>query len=265
MGFTPVPGKNALARDGYLAGSDEGRAADINGMFADPAIDGIIALRGGYGAQRVIPMLDLGMIASRPKFFAGYSDITALIALCNKLGFCAAHAPMPATQFYRLHKEPERSALTPDERAALETSAESFRKAAAGEPQGSFRLTSLSDGRAEGPLTGGNLSLIASSLGTPYETDTRGRILFIEEIDEEPYKLDRMLWQLRRADKLRQCAGLIFGAFTGCGEARSVVVRACADLGIPAVWGMPAGHTLPNISLMMGAPASIDGGDVFLP
>jgi muramoyltetrapeptide carboxypeptidase len=264
MGFMPVLGRHALARDGYLAGTDALRAADINEMFADPAIDGIIALRGGYGAQRIIPLLDLNMIAGRPKFFAGYSDITALIALWGKLGFCAAHTPMPATQFYRLYKEPERSALTPAEKTALSVSAESFRKAAAGVPQGEFLLKSLSDGHAEGPLTGGNLSLIASSIRTPCEMDTRGRILFIEEIGEEPYKLDRLLWQLRQSGKLSECAGVIFGAFTDCGTAEEVIADACAGLGIPVVSGMPAGHTLPNISLMMGAAASIDNGSVFL-
>jgi muramoyltetrapeptide carboxypeptidase len=235
----------------FLAGSDKERAADINEAFADPEIKGIFAARGGYGAQRTLPLLDYGIIRHNPKIFVGYSDITALHTVFNNIcGFITLHAPMPLPD---LSQNPD-----PFTVQSLKTAL--FDRPKTIQNPRSNPLTTIVSGRAEGWLTGGNLSLLTSSLGTAYETDTMDRILFIEEINEEPYKIDRMLLQLKLAGKFADCTGILLGRFTPLDvKAITLSVR---DLLLPekkpVLGGLACGHGLPTLTLPLGAYAHMD-------
>ncbi len=258
MGFNVRLGRTCYLSHGYLAGSDDARASDINDMFADDEIDGIFAMRGGYGAQRILNKLDYAMIKKKAKTFAGYSDITALHAVFNQAcGFITYHAPMPCTQFYKGVDD-----YTMD--SFLNNIMRDKPVGKVSNPQGS-EIMCLNPGVAEGRITGGNLSLIASSIGTPFEIETRGKIVFIEEIGEEPYKIDRMLNQLKLAGKFSDCAGIIFGAFTDCnaGNSNSLTIdeilnEIVAPEGIPTVYNIACGHCLPTLTIAMGAKVKLD-------
>lgn len=261
FGLEPVVYESCRARHGYLAGDDALRARDVNRAFLDPSIDGILCIRGGYGAQRLLDRLDYRGIREHPKFFAGYSDVTALHTAFNQIcGFVTYHTPMPSTELYKVLS------------GGLDGyTLESFRSVLFGIPTGpvenppGMEPRCFSPGRAEGILTGGNLSLVSSSLGTPWEIDTRGRILFLEDVDETPYRIDRMLTQLKNAGKLQECAGLLLGWWTNCGSegedgalSLEEVFRELLPQGIPVLADLACGHTLPTMSLPMGAPVEMD-------
>ena len=250
LGWDTVVGPHAMARDGYFAGSDAQRGADLAAAIADPTIDGIWCLRGGYGAGRLLPTLDLAAIAERPKALIGYSDITALHSAWSRAGVTSFHGPTA------------RSALTP-------FSTQSFIRAvvrgedSAGEAPDSIVLR---DGTATGRLAGGNLALAASLCGTPWALDFRDAIVVLEDINEATYRVDRMLTQLRQAGTFDGCVGLAFGHCTNCDEhaddgARTLedVVGECADaLGVPALMGIPVGHIGDQWTLPFGALATLD-------
>lgn len=258
MGFEPVVYESCRASHGYFAGDDELRANDINSAFADTAIDGVLCIRGGYGAQRLMNRIDFDLIAANPKFFCGYSDITALHIMINQhCGFVTFHAPMASTEFYQ-----KVDGYTMD----------SYKNSMAGNFYGELKnpadmpLQPLVNGKARGILTGGNLSLIASSVGTPYEIDTKGKILFLEDVDEEPYRIDRMLTQLKMSGKLRDCAGILLGYWTNCkaeNPQRSLTLeQVLAELlvpeGKPILTDLACGHSLPSMSLPLGARVEMD-------
>jgi len=249
-------------RRGYLAASDSQRAADLNAAFADPSIDGILCVRGGYGAHRLLPLLDLELIARRHKLFAGYSDVTALHTVFNQTcRFVTYHTPMPGTVYY---KETDRYTM------------EYLRAALFGSLRGPLPLqpgvVPLAGGTACGPLCGGNLSLLADSLGTPWEIDTRGKLLFLEDVDEKTYRVDAMLTALRNAGKLDDCAGVLLGAWTRCDPEepdRSLTLEEIfRDLilpaGKPVLMGLPCGHVLPTMSLPMGSTLRMDADNCAL-
>ncbi len=258
MGLEPVVYRSCRSSHGYFAGDDELRAEDLNLAFADPAIDGIFCARGGYGAQRLMDRIDFDLISANPKVFCGYSDVTALhIAFNQRCGFVTFHTPMPATELYSgadgYTMRSCRGVLEGDFYGKLENPAD-------------MPLRALAPGRAGGVLTGGNLSLVSSSLGTPYEIDTKGKILFLEDVDEEPYRIDRMLTQLKMAGKLRDCAGFLLGYWTNCGaehpERSLTLAQVFEELivpeGRPVLAGLACGHSLPSMSLPMGAVAEMD-------
>lgn len=258
LGLEPVLFPSATERYGYLAGSDARRASDLNAAFADPTIDGILLSRGGYGMARILPLLDWEMISKNPKFVAGYSDATALLGALNRIcSLVAYHMPMPTTELYKgvddYTMEYVRAMYFGRYPAELKN------------PEG-MPFETLAGGRARGELCGGNLSLIAASIGTPYEIDTAGKILFIEEVHEEPYRVDGMLTQLRNAGKLDGCAGILLGAFTDCApedaEKSLTLQQVFCDLLVPAgkpiLAGLACGHCLPTMSLPMGAMAELD-------
>lgn len=251
-------------RDGYFAAPDAQRAEDLNRAFADPDIDGIWCIRGGYGAHRLQPLLDVDTIRRSPKWFGGYSDVTALHTFLNQeCDLETYHCPMPST-------EPD-----PDDYTL-----EYLRKALFGGLAGELRYpqaqrpVTLVPGRARGPLCGGNLSLLIASLGTPWEIDTRGKLLFLEDIGEKTYRVDSMLTQLRNAGKFRDCAGILLGAWTDCEPEipertlllpeifRQLIVPA----GKPAVMGLPCGHCDTTLSLPLGRNCRLDadGCAIFL-
>lgn len=250
-GLEPVVYPGCRMKQGYLAGPDSQRAGDINAAFCDDTIDGILCIRGGYGAHRLMKLLDFGAISRKPKRFCGYSDVTALhIELNQRCGMVTWHTPMPATEWYNGLDDYTAGSLRSALFGPMPTHLEN--------PPG-LPLRCLSEGSARGRLTGGNLSLIVSTIGTFYEIDTSGKILFIEEIGEEPYRIDRMLLQLKHAGKLAACAGIILGAFTGCDPAepdRSLtldeVFAALLPKGKPAAAGLQCGHILPTMSLPLG-------------
>lgn len=259
MGFKVKLGESAQQKYGYLSGTDEVRARDINNMFADDEVDAIICIRGGYGAMRILDKLDYEMIAKHPKIFAGFSDITALhIALLNRCDLATFHAPMavgwadgPMDDFSResmykalMHSEPMGELVNPPE----------------------YEKKTVNPGVAEGMLVGGNLMLITSSLGTPWEINTKDRILFIEEVSERTYCVDRMLTQLRLAGKFDDCAGVVFGDFADCnieypefGLTLEEIIRdVVAPCGKPVFTGLRCGHCTPKLTLPLGIKCRMD-------
>jgi muramoyltetrapeptide carboxypeptidase len=250
MGWEPVVGPHAMARDGYFAGADDLRAMDLITAIADPSIDGIWCLRGGYGAARLLTQLDVPAIAARPKTLIGYSDITALHAVWRRAGVISFHGPTARGQFTPFTFDSFRRALADAHDSA---------GAAAG-------ATVLRDGIATGQLAGGNLALVASLCGTPWAFDFRGAIVVLEDINEATYRIDRMLTQVRQSGAFEGCVGIAFGHCTNCDEhaddgARSLeaVVRELADdLAVPALLGIPLGHIEDQWTLPLGALATID-------
>ena len=258
LGLEPVvyPSCYFANRDGYMAATDAQRAADINHAFSDDTIDGIWCIRGGYGAHRLQPLLDANMIRENPKWFGGYSDVTALHLFLNQVcGQEAYHTTMPST-------EPNPDAFT----------LEWLKKALFGGlsgvlayPEGRMPGT-LVPGTASGMLCGGNLSLAAASLGTPWEIDTRGKILFLEDIGEKTYRVDGMLTQLRNAGKFDDCAGIILGAWTDCTpeypertlELPEIFQQLIVPSGKPAIMDVACGHVLPTMALPMGRMCTLD-------
>ncbi|HAU34511.1 MAG TPA: LD-carboxypeptidase, partial [Lysinibacillus sp.] len=212
LGLKVVVGETCHARHGYLAGTDDQRAADVHRMFQDPTIDGIFCVRGGYGATKILPLLDFEVIKANPKVFVGYSDVTALHIAFNQLsGFVTYHTPMPSTEFIRQEMDDytwqsfcQQIMAVGVEEYDLENPVD--------QP-----MSKLVAGSATGTLIGGNLTLVTASLGTPYEIDTKGKILFLEDIDESEQRVDRMLTQLKLAGKLDDVAGILLGAWTNCG------------------------------------------------
>lgn len=251
FGLVPVVYESVRQSRKYLSGPDALRAADLNAAFADPDIDGIWPARGGYGANRLLPLIDFDLIRKNPKFFGGYSDITALLtAITQTCGFVTYHCIMAGGDAFE--KE--------DAFSLAQLRALFFRQKA------DYRNP---EGRLLGKLCGGNLSLLAASLGTPWEIDTRGKILFIEDVNEQPYRVDAFLTQLRNAGKFEDCAGVLIGQFTDCEaknpEASLTLDEVFSDLiapsGKPTLTNVACGHCLPSLGLPMGAAFYLDADE----
>ena len=252
-GFRVLRAPNIEGRRGYLAGPDEARAADFLALLRDPEVDAILCARGGYGIGRWIRELDPAEVVSARKPIIGYSDATLLLLWLRHAGLVSVHGPML-----------ERSDLTAEARSRL---LDLLR----GEPAVTAPLegTPLRDGIAEGPLVGGSLSLVVASLGTPWEIDTRDSVLFLEDINEPPYAIDRKLVQLRDAGKLAQASGVALGALVDCESERypdvfiDDVVRdlLLGEVEGPLVSGLPIGHIRDNRAVGVGARAALDGSE----
>ena len=250
LGFVPVFDETVFARDaGYLAGTPELRAGAFLRFWRDPDIRALIATRGGYGSVQLLPFLDRQTIVATPKLFIGYSDNTSVMSwLTCQCGLTALHGPM-------LERRLSRGADGYDESSFMALAQGGVGLTLA--PDGVFVLT---PGEAAGPLHGGTLTQLVSSLGTPYAFDPpRGAILFIEDVGERPYRIDRMLTQLRLSGVLERAAGLVFGEMRSCDEvggsitARDVVQRMTKDFRGPVVYGFPSGHTVgPTWTLPLG-------------
>ncbi len=258
LGFEVIVGKSCTSKNGFLAGEDKIRADDINMMFTDKSIKGIFAMRGGYGCARILDLLDYKTIRKNPKVFAGYSDITAIhVALNQKCNIITFHAPMPASEFYEDVDEYtmgffKRSIFCNDSLGIMEN------------PEGQ-KIETLVRGKAEGRITGGNLTLIASSIGTKYEVDTKGKILFLEDVDEVPYRIDRMLLQLKQSGKFKDAAGIILGQWTRCEaenkenslELKEIFKQLIATENKPTIYNIACGHSTPTMTIPMGAFSKI--------
>ena len=248
--LNPIIMPSCHARNGYLAGSDQLRAKDIMDAFLNPNIMGIFAVRGGYGAQRLLPLLNYDSIAKNPKIFAGYSDTTALHTVLNQ--FCnlvTYHSPMPATELY----------LPNIDQYTLDSFLGHIME---GHTPPALSYTPLTPGNATGMLVGGNLSLLASSLGTPYEIKTQNKILFIEEIQETPYRIDRLLLQLKLSGKLEECNGIILGDLLpeNTRTLSQAIKEILVPLGKPLGADLPCGHSLPTATLPLGSEVSMNEG-----
>lgn len=256
LGYRVRTGESAYSSRGYLAGCDELRAEDINSMFSDREVAAVFCMRGGYGSQRLLDKLDFELIRRNPKIFMGYSDITSLInAIHQECGLITFHGPMGGDFAGGLGKPTK---------AAMKKALESI------EPIGELPNPEVpcvfSEGRAEGEVVGGNLSIVASSMGTPYEIDTKGRILLLEDVFEEPYSIDRMLNQLKLGGKLAGAVGIILGDWgnTEPEEPDSsltleeVLADCFRDIGKPVLAGYKIGHCKPNLTVPIGARAVID-------
>lgn len=266
FGLKMKMGVNVRRREGYLGGSVQERLDDLHAMFRDPEVDAIFAIRGGYGSPQLLDRIDYDLIRSNPKIFLGYSDITALhLAIHKKAGLITFHGPVTLSSFPGYTQDNLRKALfetAPVGKLTNPPEANSLR------PR--HLLRTIRPGTARGPLMGGNLSLIAATMGTPFEIETRGRILFLEDVGEQPYNIDRMLTQLRLAGKLQEAAGIVFGDCQECTPREfrpsfestlslgEVLDNILGGLKIPVVTGMTIGHTADQLTLPLGVNAALD-------
>jgi len=260
LGFKAVLGESCYGKYSYLSGSDELRAGDINLMFKDKSIDGIFCMRGGYGSLRILDMLDYVVIRENPKVFVGYSDITAIHgALGRKCNLITFHGPMVSSSMIDGFEENSRDmflrAVT--DRQPLGAICKPFRE----------NIKCLVPGKAEGNIAGGNLTLISLTLGTPYEIDTKGKILFLEDVGEATYRIDGMLSHLKLAGKLDECRGIILGNFKNCDPKNEgdlslmeVIEDIIKPVNKPVVYNLMAGHCTPNATIPLGVHARLDAG-----
>jgi muramoyltetrapeptide carboxypeptidase len=259
LGFVPSPGKSALERSPlYFAGTTEQRLADLHAAFEDPGTRAIMALRGGYGSNYLQEGLDLKKIAAHPKTFFGYSDLTGLqLRLLDEIGLPAFHGPMLAADFYL------------DDGVHLP----SFNAAISGNPYTvgpAEGLRTLKPGVARGTLYGGCLGIIVSLLGTPWEPQTEGKLLFLEEVGTKPYQFDRMLWQMRTAGKLEGVTGIVFGEMLNCVSPgappqllEEAILSALRGFDVPVAIGLRSGHvSRQNVTLTFGVEAELTAAEV---
>lgn len=255
-GYRARVGASVGQRAGYLAGSDAERAADLAAMFADPQVRAIIAARGGYGSGRLLSLFDAAVARQHPKIFVGFSDCTFLLTqLVQQAALVAFHGPMVVGLEQNRAGAAALLGLLSGDRA----------------PWSMTGATIIQPGTAEGMIVGGCLSILVAMLGTPYALQTTGRLLFLEDVHEKPYRVDRMLTQLRQAGKLDDLAGVIFGEMPGCtsgpDEAVSVldVIRdAFAAVRYPVVFGLSAGHGCGTTTLPLGIRARLAGERLML-
>jgi muramoyltetrapeptide carboxypeptidase len=241
---------HVFKRFGFLGGTDEERATDLNAALNDPQMRGVWCTRGGYGVQRIVDRLDVEAIRTDPKLIVGFSDITALhLALWRRTRLATIHGPVAA----QLDKGP--SSLTALGAYHAIMTPEPIRiEADRAELTYPVRVA----GRASGPLIGGNLSLVAATLGTPDWPDMTGAVLLIEDVNEEPYRVDRMLTQLLRSGALKDVAGVAVGQFTDCGEVADVLAERLGGLGVPVLGGLPVGHGEQHVAVPLGTHAELD-------
>ncbi|MBF8723528.1 S66 peptidase family protein [Pseudomonas guariconensis] len=245
---------------GYLAGSDQQRLDDLHAAFADPDIDAILCMRGGYGSMRLLDRLDFDLIRRHPKPLVGYSDITALHTALNRYaGLITFHGAMLNADLLGEKLEPTVPSLLSQLRGEL-GEGDVLRHPEA------YPLTCVQPGVASGRLLGGNLSLLCATLGTPAEIDSQGSILFIEDVNEPLYRVDRLLTQLRLAGKLNGVRGVLVGDFAGISVAAMVPLLKdiFGPLGVPVLAGWRSGHCDPNLCLPLGARVRLDSQEQVL-
>jgi muramoyltetrapeptide carboxypeptidase len=252
LGLNPTLGAHVEARTGYLAGSDEERAADFNRMVRDPDVRAIVAIRGGYGTMRILPALDYAALRRDPKIVMGYSDLTAILcAVAVRSGIVTFHGPLGA----------HGSSWTGRARDYIEWTLMRARVPPALDLSDAYCITG---GRANGRLAGCNLSLIAALTGTPYAVPFADALVFFEETEESPYRIDRMLTQLALAGDLRRANAFLVGQCTKCADeeptpsASAVIAQRLAETGKPALAGAPIGHIPTQWVIPIGVRAELD-------
>jgi muramoyltetrapeptide carboxypeptidase len=264
LGFKTKRGANLLARRGYFAGSDEQRAADLNAMFADPEVRAIHCVRGGWGCARLLPLLDWATIARNPKILLGYSDITALLlSLHAKTGLVTFHGPVGLSQWNPFNVGFIKRVLEEGEAVTFENLKEIDEDDLTVVAN---RVQTLHPGTARGRLLGGNLTVLTSLVGSGYLPDWEGCVLFLEDVEEAPYRIDRMLTQLRLAGILQQARAVVWGNCSDCdpgeGFGSLTVTEVLQDhirpLGVPAWAGAMIGHIDRQFTLPVGAEVEVD-------
>jgi muramoyltetrapeptide carboxypeptidase len=259
-------GKHVKARHGYMAGTEKERLEDLHAMFADPGVAGVFCLEGGYGTERLLSGIDYELLRKNPKVLLGYSDITGLhLAITKKAGLVTFHGPvatgsMPPWSLASLKK----ALFSAEPIGELTNPPEDDQNWPA------FPLHTVAAGKARGAIVGGNLTLVSTTMGTPYEIETKGKILFIEDTGEAPYRVDRMLTQLKLAGKLQEAAGIVWGTCTECTPAKSsfevnlsmsdLLDEILGDLGKPVLAGLVFGHTKEKATIPLGVEAELDAG-----
>lgn len=285
LGFGIKEGKYVRSRHGFLAANDKERLADLHAMFADPGVDAVMCVRGGYGTGRIAPHINYQLIRQNPKIFIGYSDVTMLnLAIWKKCRLINFNGPMVISAFGK--ESLSNFTLFSFDRTLAHAKAPGC--IWQGHADHKYRV--VKHGKAKGRLTGGNLSLVAASIGTPFQIETRGAIVFLEDVDEQPYRFDRMLTQLLQAGTFDKAAAVVFGrnvpdadsAKTEVRRARQgrmpklaapppqkvprtfnniiddVIAERMGGLGIPVLIGLPFGHIDDYATLPIGAMASVD-------
>ena len=262
LGYRVTVGKNAAQVHGYLAGTDEQRASDLNAMLNDKSVRAIFAVRGGYGTPRLLPLVDFRAAKRNPKIIVGYSDLTALqLALVRKSGLVSFSGPMVGVEMF--------NGIDPYTEEHFWRVLTSSKKIGALPNPTNEPLLSLRDGKASGSLLGGNLALLLSLLGTPYAPDFKKSILVLEDIDEAPHRIDRMMMQLLNAGILENLSGLAFGKFTACVPsdasqphftAEQVLAQYAKRLRVPVVANLQYGHIAKKLTLPFGVRAQMDAG-----
>lgn len=264
LGFSVKKANNIYARTSYLAGSDEDRARDLNAMFADDDVAAIFCVRGGYGTTRILPYLDYALIRANPKVLMGYSDITGLLnAIFVKTGLVGFHGPNALDNFsdYALG-EYEKVLLRPAARTVIGQAPPFATRRGRIDRQN--RLTRITRGKARGRLIGGNLTLLTAINGTPYEPDYSDSILFLEDISEAPYRVDRMLTELWLSGHLDRVRGIAIGKFTDFDSGgnqfsmEEVFRMRFEPLGVPTLRGLMIGHIDDQTTVPIGIEAELD-------
>ncbi len=256
-GYKLFLGESVFLKEFTYAGTPQERADDINNMFANPDIDAIICTRGGYGANRVLPLLDYDLIKANPKIFVGFSDITAfLTSITQKTGLVTFHGPMLSSfkkGVLEFNFDLLENVLFGNESVALH-------------PPSKLPMRILNSSKAEGPLWGGNMCLLINRLGTPDQLDTDGAILFIEDIDEYLYAFDRMLVHMKKAGMFENIKGLIIGELVDMKDyddpfgksTDEIVMDVCGNLDIPIISNFPCGHGIYQATLPISIPVQLD-------
>ncbi len=261
LGLKPYYTDNILKQTGYFSGTDQERLDDLHLMFRDKNVKGIICARGGYGCARLLPLIDYDLIKSNPKVFSGYSDVTALLyGIYSQTGLVTFHGPVGISTFNEFTLQYFKELIfNGTEEIDLVSKTE--------DPDD---LVVITTGKASGELAGGNLSILNSLLGTPYDIDLSGKILFLEEITEEPYRIDRMLTHMIQADKFKGLKGIALGVFKDCEPKKidpafeksfsliEVLFERLSRLKIPAVYGLSFGHTQNKFTLPLGISAELN-------
>lgn len=254
LGYRVLAGRNVLNSRRYLAGTDEERARDLQEMILDPQVKAVFCARGGYGAARLLSRIDRASLAAHPKILVGSSDATVLLLYwIGALGQVCFHGPMVAPYFGR--------------KASSADTEDMVRVLSGGdwEPLRFGGLETYRKGTAEAPLIGGCLSILCSLLGTSFAPETRGAVVFLEDVNESPYRIDRMLTQLRLAGQLDGVRGIVFGKMIGCDPGsdagytlKEVILDVLGDLKCPVVYGLPAGHGEKQVTLPLGTRVRLD-------
>lgn len=264
MGFKPVAGKFARGSNGFLSGTDKERLSDLHWAFSDPQIKAVWCVRGGGGAPRILPEIDYSLIRKNPKIFIGFSDITALhLAIHQNCGLVTFHGPVASSQYPDYTRNHLLNVICrPSSPYKIGVSEFNIAKESP-----FYRTEAINKGKCRGRLTGGNLSLLSALAGTKYAlADLKGKILFIEEVNEPPYRIDRMLTQLRQSADLRSVAGIALGVFedTSASAGKTaqpvldVIKDRLGDLGKPLIYGLSFGHIRDNITIPYGVETELD-------
>jgi len=264
IGLTPYHTDRVLLKKGYLAGSDKVRIEELHQMYADKSIKGIWCIRGGYGTTRIVDQLDFNLIKKNPKPLIGYSDITALLnTIQRKTGSPCYHGPVGVSTMTDYSKEHFAPIFGTSKTYTINHAKENIEKA---KTNPLFQFYTIKSGTVKGKMVGGNLTLVTSLIGTKHQVNAKNRILFLEDVGEEPYRIDRMLTQLISSGALNKVRGIVFGICAGCNRKeddenqtlKEVIMDRIGGLGIPAAYGFSFGHIDHHFTIPIGVDAEVN-------